>query len=118
MADTTRPTPLRDAARIWSLVAGSVSSVASFLVTNQVLAAGQAESLTNASASVNVLLSAVVGVIAGVGGVVGAFGTAKQSEPQVTPKDDPRAVDAHGFLVPLVPVDSQGRTDVAQGGGL
>ena len=102
MADMNRPTPLRNAARIWSLVSGSVGAVVTFLVTNQVLNAGQAETLTNASASVNLLISAVTGLVAAIGAVAGAFGTAKQGEAHVTPVDNPRD-NAGRILAPLAP---------------
>jgi len=103
MAD--RPTPLRDAARIWSLVTGSVGAVVTFLVTNQVLNAGQAETLTNASASVNLLISAVTGLIAAIGAVAGSFGTAKQGESKVTPVEAPRDNDGR-VLAPLAPMQA------------
>lgn len=98
--DTGRPTPLRDVARLWSLVGGGLSALTTFLVTNQVLTAGQAETLTNASASVNLLISAVTAVVAGTGSVVAAFATAKQGESKVTPVDSPRS-NQNEILVPL-----------------
>jgi hypothetical protein len=114
---TTRPTPLRDTARIWSLVAGGVGTLATFLVTNQVLNAGQAETLTNTSASVNLLISAITAVITAVSSVAAAFGTAKQAESKVTPMEDPRVTDAEGRLLKLMPTAPVG-PDTTLGGGL
>lgn len=105
MADvTTRPTPLRDAARVWSLVAGGIGALATFLLTNNVLTAGQVEAISTGTASINLLLSAVVAVITAGTGIVGAFATAKQGESKVTPVEAPHNNNG----VPLVPANPVG----------
>lgn len=97
---TGRPTPLRAVARIWSLVGGGIGAVATFLVTNQVLTANQADTLTDASASGNLLISALNALITAGIAVAAAFGTAKQGEDKVTPVSAPRD-NLGSQLVPL-----------------
>ncbi|MGH3796031.1 MAG: hypothetical protein ACRDS0_29500 [Pseudonocardiaceae bacterium] len=94
-----RPTPLREAAALWSKVHGAIGGVITALVTAGILTAGQGASLTHGSLSLDALISAAVGVVTAGTAVAAAFSTAKTAEPAVTPLADPR--DATGrALVP------------------
>jgi hypothetical protein len=97
-----RPTPIREAARLWSLAVGGIGAVASFLLTSQVISAGQADSVTAAFTAADVLISAVVGLITAGSAVLAAFRTASTSEPKVTPISSPAIAGPDGQLIPLV----------------
>lgn len=103
-----RPAPVREAARLWGLVVGSVGALASFLVTSQVISSAQSEALASVFTSSDVLISAVVALITAGSTALAAFSTASTSEPQVTPVVSPAVRDAEGRLVALVPATAAG----------
>jgi hypothetical protein len=106
-----RPAPVREAARLWGLVSGGVGALVSFGVTANVLTAGQADAIGGFSTGVDLLISAIVGLITGGSAVLAAFRTASTAEPKVTPVESPAIADESGRLIPLVP-------QTAAGGGL
>lgn len=106
----SRPTPIREAARLWSLVTGGVGALVSFGVTANVLTADQAGSIGAFSTGVDLLIAAVVGVITAGASVLAAFRTATTAEPKVTPTESPMITDERGRLIPLAP------QTVAEGG--
>lgn len=103
-----RPAPIREAARMWSLVVGGVGALVSFGVTSSVITAGQAESITAAFTASDVLIAAVVGLITAGSAAMAAFSTASTAEPKVTPTSSPAITGVDGRLVPLVPQHMKG----------
>lgn len=79
-----RPTPLDDAARRATKIAGAVSALLTALAGSgiAVLTADQADALT-------ALVGAAPGLIALAGAAMAAFGTAATAKPDVTPVADP-----------------------------
>lgn len=85
-----RPTPIREAARLWSLAVGGIGAVVSFALTSNVLSADQATAVTSVSTAVDVLMAALVALVTAGSTVLAAFRTAATSEPKVTPLVSPR----------------------------
>lgn len=102
MTSTGRPTPLREAARLWSLVIGPAGAVITALVTSGAISADQGSLLESGFTNADLLISAVIGLITWGSAIAGAFFTAKSAEPQVTPMIDPRSHDGLR-LVPETP---------------
>jgi hypothetical protein len=106
MAATSRPVPLREAARIWSLIIGPAAGVITALVSGGALTVEQGMIIESGFTNTDLLVSAVIGLLAWSGTAAGSFLTAKTAEPKVTPSSDPRGVDPldpQGRLVKLVP---------------
>lgn len=90
VTSTGRPTPLRDVAATWSKIMGAAGGVLTALVTVGILTAAQGDAVGVGFDSVNLLLSAVVGLVAAAPPIISAFKTARLGERYVTPVSDPR----------------------------
>lgn len=108
-----RPAPLRDIAKRWATVYAAGTAIVTGLVTAGVINAGQAGTVNADFTALDLLLSAVVGIVSAVAATMSAFSTAQTGETVVTPTSDPRD-DRNRPLVPTVP--GVGQLDVPAGG--
>ena len=84
-----RPTPLRDIASKVSATIGVIGGLVAGLVTAGVLSSTQADALGDSFTAVDLLFSAVIGVITALSGLTTAWRTAKAGEEKVTPVASP-----------------------------
>jgi hypothetical protein len=101
-----RPAPLREIAAKWATVYSAGTAVVSGLLTAGVITAGQAGTVNDDFTAVDLLLSAIVALVAAGAATLSAFSTAKSGEAKVTPVSAPATTTADGSLVPLVPVSN------------
>lgn len=113
VTETGRPAPLRDIAKKWATVYAAGTAIVSGLVTAGVISAGQAGTVNDDFSAIDLLLSALVGIISAGAATMSAFSTAKTGENVVTPVASPRD-DANRPLVPTLPTNNPA-TDLAGG---